>query len=687
MVESMDARDLRDDDPARARATLPASRPSLAVRVPAVAPLPKVALLSHDARAHGAQYLALNIVRELVALGVEVQVVLQDGGWLRPRFEALAPTHCLAGLDDAGIAAVAHDLREDGVEVLYANTAVAGRVIRGFRAAGLRVIGLVHELPGLVAYYGLQSALEALVEASERVVVASRAVREGLAAMLPGRALDHVVQRPQGLYARNRYRCDPDPSAPRVALRDRLGIPHHAAVVATVGYADARKGADLWARAAAIACRRRADLNFVWVGHRDPSLASVIDALLRDAGVGDRVHFIGVDFDTDDVYAGADAYALPSREDPFPSVLLESLSVGTPAVAFAGTGGGAELLAEAGGVLAPAFDVAAFADALLAVVNDPARRDALGAAGRARIERDHGFREYVLDLLAIAGGDVPRIDAVVPNYNHARHLAERIASIEAQTLPVSRVVLLDDASRDASAGVLQVIGQYCEPAPLLLRRRENSGSPFLQWREGVRRARGEFVWIAEADDVAEPGLLAALAEAMRRDSGIVLAYAQSCRIDRDGRVLAPDYLGWTDDLDAARWRAPYTVQGRVEIARALAVKNTIPNVSAVLFRRDALEAVLEERMAEIADLRIAGDWATYLYLACMGRIHFEPAVGNRHRHHPRAVTSRIDARRHYDEVVAMQRLAASLVPLDDAVRARAEAHLAWLRGHLRLGEG
>lgn len=646
------------------------------------APLPKVALLSHDAHAHGAQYLALNIVRELVALGVQVQVVLQDGGWLRPRFESLAETHCLTGLDEAGIARVAHDLRAGGVKVLYANTAVAGRLIRIFQAAGLRVIGMVHELPGLVAYYGLQSALEALVDASERVVVASRAVRDGLATMLPGRSLDHVVLRPQGLYARNRYRCDPDPSAPRVALRDRLGIPHHAAVVSTVGYADARKGADLWARAAALACRRRADLNFVWVGHRDPSLVPVIDGLLRDAGVVDRVHFIGVDFDTDDVYAGADAYALPSREDPFPSVLLESLSVGTPAVAFAGTGGGAELLSEAGGVLVPAFDVAAFADALLAVVNDPVRRDTLGAAGRARIERDHGFRDYVLDLLAIAGGELSRVDVVVPNYNHARHLAERVASIEAQSLPVSRVVLLDDASCDASPGVLQVIGQYCEPAPLLLRRRVNSGSPFLQWREGVRRTRGEFVWIAEADDVAEPALLASLAEAMRCDSGIVFAYMQSCRIDRDGRVLAPDYLGWTDDLDAARWRTPYTVQGRVEIARSLAVKNTIPNASAVLFRRDALEAVLEDRIDVIEPLRVAGDWAIYLYLACMGRIHFQPQVGNRHRHHPRAVTSRIDAHRHYEEVVAMQQLAASLVPLDDTVRVLAEAHLAWLRDHL-----
>jgi hypothetical protein len=251
---------------------------------------------------------------------------------------------------------------------------------------------------------------------------------------------------------------------------------------------------------------------------------------------------------------------------------------------------------------------------------------------------------------------------------------------------VTRLVLLDDASRDASRGVLQVIGRYCEPAPLLVFRRENSGSPFLQWREGVRRSRGEFVWVAESDDIAEPGLLASLAAAMRRDSGIVLAYAQSCRIDGDGRLLAPDYLGWTDDIDPARWRAPYTVQGHVEIARALAVKNTIPNVSAVLFRRDALEAVLEDHIDLIAGLEVAGDWATYLHLACLGRIHYQPQVANRHRYHPRGVTSRIGAQRHYDEVVAMQQLAARLVPLGDDTRMRADAHLAWLRGHLWPGE-
>jgi len=649
-------------------------------------PWPKVALLSHDARAHGAQYLALNIVREWLALGVDVEVVLQDGGWLRPRFEALAATHCLAGLDDAGIASVARDLRARGVEVLFANTAVAGRTVRAFKDAGLRIIGLVHELPGLLAYYELQSALQALVEVSECVLVAWRVVQDGLEKILPRHDLCHVIRRPQGLYTRNRYRDCPVESAPRVALRDRLGIAHHAAVVVTVGYADARKGADLWARVAAIACQRRSDLRFVWVGHRDPSLAPILDALLHDAGVADRVHFLGVDFDTDDIYAGADAYALTSREDPFPSVVLESLAVGTPVVAFRDTGGGAELLGEAGGLLAPAFDVMAYADALLALVNDPARRAALGSAGRARIERDHGFRDYALDLLALAGGECPRVDAVVPNYNHARYLADRVASIEAQTHPVSRLILLDDASEDASAGVLQIIGQYCNPAPLLVRRRENSGSPFLQWREGVRRAQGEFVWIAEADDVAEPELLELLVGEMRRDSGIVLAYAQSCRIDGDGGVLAPDYLGWTDDLDRERWRAPYTVQGQVEIARALAVKNTIPNVSAVLFRRDALEAVLEDHIDNIARLRVAGDWATYLHLACLGRIHFQPRVGNRHRHHARTVTSRVDAQRHYDEVVAMQALASTLVPLGKDVRARAEAHLAWLRDHLRLGE-
>ncbi|MCQ9301988.1 glycosyltransferase family 4 protein, partial [Staphylococcus hyicus] len=107
-----------------------------------------------------------------------------------------------------------------------------------------------------------------------------------------------------------------------------------------MGYADARKGVDLLAEAFTSAFAQRPDVHVVWVGHREEAACEAAEKVLRSHGMLERFHFAGLDFDTDDYYAGADIYALASREDPFPSVVLEALSVELPVVAFAGTGGG-----------------------------------------------------------------------------------------------------------------------------------------------------------------------------------------------------------------------------------------------------------------------------------------------------------------------------------------------------------
>ncbi len=653
--------------------------------VSAAGPRARIALMSHDAQAHGAQYLALNLLREFVQMGIEVETLMQGPGWLEPQFEALAPLHRLYALDADAQRALAADLKSRGIDRVIANTTVCGCAIVPFRDAGMRIVSLIHELPGLIAHYGLEEALVVLAEASERIVVPSRAVRDGLLSSLGAARIESkLAMRPQGLFTRNRYRGLVDKTEPRARLRARLGIDAGSAVALSVGYADARKGADLLAEALVLACARRPDVHVVWVGHTDPALRATIDARLRDAGVADRFHFVGLDFDTDDYYAGADVYALTSREDPFPSVVMESLAVGTPVVAFAGTGGGADLVEERAGFAVPAFDVAAYADALLRVAGDAALNARLGAAGRELIDREFGFRRYALDLLAMTGDDAPQVSAVVPNYNYARYLPERIDSIAAQTWPMTEIVVLDDASSDDSVEMLRLQRLYTHPEPVIVRNATNSGSVFRQWLAGVRRAAGEYVWIAEADDAAEPVLIETLMAAMRDDRDIVMAYAQSSRVDAAGFPIAADYLGYTDDLSVERWRAPYTASGAEEVERALAVKNTIPNVSAALFRRDALLDVLERHIDELAGYRVAGDWVAYLHLLRHGRIHYVPTVLNRHRYHGGSVTGALDLRRHYDEVVAAQALAQRLYPVGAATRAAAAAYADHLWAHFGL---
>ena len=66
------------------------------------------------------------------------------------------------------------------------------------------------------------------------------------------------------------------------------------------------------------------------------------------------------------------------------------------------------------------------------------------------------------------------------------------------------------------------------------------------------------------------------------DPDIAVAYCDSEVIGMDGEILSSTYRFYTDPLNETKWLAGYVETGPREIAEALAIKNTIPNVSAVL---------------------------------------------------------------------------------------------------------
>lgn len=96
----------------------------------------------------------------------------------------------------------------------------------------------------------------------------------------------------------------------------------------------------------------------------------------------------------------------------------------------------------------------------------------------------------------------PLITVIIPNFNHAKYLRERIDSVLNQTYNNIEVFLLDDCSNDNSKEILM---SY-ESSPLvkgILLNEENSGSTFRQWQKGFELAHGEYIWIAESDDYCD----------------------------------------------------------------------------------------------------------------------------------------------------------------------------------------
>jgi glycosyltransferase involved in cell wall biosynthesis len=625
------------------------------------APHLRIAVISHDAYFHGAQMLALHIVRSLVwEFGAEVRVLLGGPGELEEAFHQVAPCERVETgfADPAAWEEAGRRLREDGISTILCNTLVSAQAIEPLRRSGLRVIELVHELPSLIRAYGLVDAARTAARHANTIVFASDFVRDRFIE-LAGKIVGRSVICPQGVF------LPPAPDSERLRqraeMRNLLGAGSDDLIVAGIGYGDRRKGIDMWPGLIRRVLTECPDTLFVWAGRIEESIARAINEELDRAGIGDRLRLPGNLQPLQPLYAAADVFVLSSREDPFPNVVLEAMAHGLPVVAFEASGGITGLIQETGSKLLPFEDIDAMAREVVRLLRDKDARIAIGEAGARRIARDFQFRNYVSSLMTLALGSVHTVSVVVPNYNYARFLRQRLDSIWSQTYSIHEVILLDDASTDDSAAVIAELEHVGRGRLRVVRNDVNSGAVSRQWARGVELATGELVWIAEADDFADPGFLAASVPAFDEPE-VVLSYTQSRQVSDDGQVLAEDYLDYVADIDPTLWRTNYRRSGRVEIAEALSVKNTIPNVSAVVFRRAALARVLQDYREQLTSYHNAADWFCYLQLLTSGSIAYTATSLNCHRRHARSVTlSAVGQQRHLQEIGSLQRLAAELV--------------------------
>ncbi|MDQ1080203.1 glycosyltransferase [Pseudoroseomonas cervicalis] len=222
----------------------------------------------------------------------------------------------------------------------------------------------------------------------------------------------------------------------------------------------------------------------------------------------------------------------------------------------------------------------------------------------------------------------PLVSVIVPNYNHARFLPQRIDSILGQRYRNIEVILLDDASTDDSAAVIR---RYAEAHPGRIRavlNEANSGNVFRQWRRGVAEAKGELIWICESDDFADPRFLERLVPVFT-DESVLLGFGRIQFADAEGRPY--------DGLDAYRERAEPGLCGRPVSRPAKAwfdggfgVSNLIANVGGCLIRNQPVEEAVWQ---EAATYRILGDWFLYATLSRGGRIAYEPQAVSYFRQH------------------------------------------------------
>jgi glycosyltransferase involved in cell wall biosynthesis len=208
------------------------------------------------------------------------------------------------------------------------------------------------------------------------------------------------------------------------------------------------------------------------------------------------------------------------------------------------------------------------------------------------------------------------VSVIIPNYNHAEYLKQRIDSILNQTYRDFELIILDDGSNDNSR---EIIDDYKSSFPFIesYYNESNSGSPFIQWDSGVMKAKGEFIWIAESDDFAEPTFLERTTEIMTHNEDLGLVFCNSKVIDYDKQT---EYLSseLSKRLDSGKWLTDYINKGKDELSDYLFLNCTIHNVSGVLFRKSRYEE------AGFADhsMKFCGDWFIYIRLLLISDIAY-----------------------------------------------------------------
>jgi len=623
----------------------------------------RIIYVSHDSCMAGAQLLSINIIRVLATVfHYQVFLILKAGGNLRSQFEEYADsTICISdGFSDEELR---QWIRQTNAKLAICNTIASGDMTKTLSEMGISCISLIHEMRNVIINRKAENNLKLVSEYAERVVFASELVKESTDTIyrIPN---EKTVIRPQGLYMENPYLYNR--KTVRNMVFSEFSIPGDKKLILGAGtYDNYRKGIDLFVKTGLEVLKSQEDYVFLWVGKLSAETIALTEKLIP-ANLSDHFLFPGLRNDITRFYSAASLFLLTSREDPFPSVVMEAMDSGLPVIAFAGGGGYEDIINKATGVLVDMEDTLQMAAAIIDMCKDTDVLHKLQQSARSFAAVRFGFVPYVADLLKLFGRKIPTVSVIIPNYNYARYLSERIDSVLSQNYPISEIIILDDASTDNS---LEIISDYQKKYPRLIKVVKgdtNSGSVFRQWDRGVTMAKGDFVWIAEADDFSESGFLPAVMGKLIEDSEMSLCYTQSKMINESGQIQALDYLSYTNDISRKDWLNDYVRSAEAELELHLYVKNTIPNVSAVVFRNKDYGEIFKRA----CEYSVAGDWRVYVdILQRGGHIGFVAKSLNCHRIHSANVTSSTSKQRHFDEIVKMQEYVMSSCGITDRRKA------------------
>ncbi|MBS1745651.1 MAG: glycosyltransferase family 2 protein [Bacteroidetes bacterium] len=217
----------------------------------------------------------------------------------------------------------------------------------------------------------------------------------------------------------------------------------------------------------------------------------------------------------------------------------------------------------------------------------------------------------------------PKVSVIIPNYNHATFLQQRIDSVLNQTYNDIELIILDDCSTDDSKAIIEIYRPHPKVSHIIYNE-ANSGNPFIQWNRGIELAKGEYIWIAESDDWCEISLLETLLTGLEGNNRCVIGYCQTYCVNDDNSIkFQTNHIRLSEYLNGSKFINDY-----------LLPSNPIINASMALWKKNIYNKITNRFL----EYKLIGDYYFWIELCTYGDVFISGKILNYFRAHDKNVS-------------------------------------------------
>ena len=397
-----------------------------------------ILLVSHQATLTGAPRVLADLGRAAAQMGATVVFLFVEGGNELESYSRIGHVYLLSqfnnNFENAARSIISnHDPR---VAVLNTITTTCYAETLNSLDPGIRCIGWIHELPTVInSFFGGRETVINAHTYCEKLAFGSDYVRQQFAVEY---GLDS-----DSLYVLPYIWKVPILSSSAKAVDNEVmstanivdsSSDKNTILLLGCGTAEPRKGLDIFIRVAYQVlenCKEehRSRIKFAWYGC-PPYSDNYVDFCKFDAkrlGIDEFIEFKPASDEFAERLAQATTFILTSREDPYPLVILDSMANGVPFVCFEDAGGSATIAKSGSGIAIPYGDEQLFAENINYLIDNPAKCEQLGRAGKKKVILDHNKRQVLEIFVGLLSSQLPS-DPVNPHLLPAvedNHLLEQ----------------------------------------------------------------------------------------------------------------------------------------------------------------------------------------------------------------------------------------------------------------------